>query len=130
MTGEAGLSRFCSGRGRQRTRARINGERGPDAEYWLLARPSLADPAELAYYLCHAPKRVSLAELIRVAGARWAIEETFQAAKGQTGLDHYQVRQYTGWYRHITLLMLAHASLTVTQAERGPWAESTASSSR
>ncbi|RGE21039.1 hypothetical protein D1J51_07370 [Leucobacter sp. wl10] len=44
-----------------------------------------------------------LAELVRVADARWVIEETFQAAKGQTGLDHYHVRQYTGCYRHITL---------------------------
>lgn len=100
-------------------RARINGGRDPDAEYWLLARRSLTDPDELAYYLCHAPKRVSLADLVRVAGARWAIEETFQTAKGQTGLDHYQVRQYTGWYRHITLSMLAHAFLTVTRSKRG-----------
>jgi SRSO17 transposase len=100
-------------------RARINGARDPDAEYWLLARRSLTDPSELAYYLCHTPKRVSLGELVRVAGARWAIEETFQTAKGQTGLDHYQVRQYTGWYRHITLSMLAHAFLTVIRSKRG-----------
>lgn len=100
-------------------RARINGERDADAEHWLLARRSLTDPDELAYYLCHAPKRVSLAELVRVAGARWATEETFQTAKGQTGLDHYQVRQYTGWYRHVTLSMLAHAFLTVTRSKRG-----------
>lgn len=110
-------------------RARINGERDPDAEYWLLARRSLTDPDELAYYLCHAPKRIGLADLVRVAGARWAIEETFQTAKGQTGLDHYQVRQYTGWYRHITLSMLAHAFLTVTRSKRGLPAP-TANSSR
>jgi hypothetical protein len=54
-----------------------------------------------------------------VAGARWAIEETFQAAKGETGLDHYQVRQYTGWYRHITLSMLAHVFLTVIRSKKG-----------
>ena len=100
-------------------RARINGARDPDVEYWLLARRSLTDPSGLAYYLCHAPKRASLGELVRIAGARWAIEETFQTAKGQTGLDHYQVRQYTGWYRHITLSMLAHAFLTVTRSKRG-----------
>jgi len=47
------------------------------------------------------------------------IEETFQTAKGETGLDHYQVRQWTGWYRHITLSMLAHAFLTVTQSKKG-----------
>ena len=100
-------------------RARINGARDPDAEYWVLARRSLTDPTELAYYLCHAPKRVSLGDLVRVAGARWAIEETFQTAKGQTGLDHYQVRQYTGWYRHITLSMLAHAFLTMIRSKKG-----------
>jgi SRSO17 transposase len=109
-------------------RARINGERDPDAEYWLLARRSLTDPTEYAYYLCHGPRHVSLAELVRVAGARWAIEETFQTAKGQTGLDHYQVRQYTGWYRHITLSMLAHAFLTVTRSKRGLTVQATTSS--
>ncbi len=61
----------------------------------------------------------ALMELVTVAGSRWAIEETFQTAEGETGLDHYQVRQWTGWYRHITLSMLAHAFLTVTQSKRG-----------
>jgi SRSO17 transposase len=50
-----------------------------------------------------------LRELARVAGVRWAIEETFQTAKNEVGLDHYQVRRYGGWYRHVTLAMLAHA---------------------
>lgn len=100
-------------------RARINGARDPDAEYWLLARRSLTDKADIAYYLTHGPKRVALADLARAAGARWAIEESFQTSKGQTGLDHYQVRQYTGWYRHITLSMLAHAFLTVTRSKKG-----------
>lgn len=100
-------------------RARINGARDPQAEHWLLARRSLTDPTDMAYYICHGPARVSLAELVRVAGARWAIEETFQTAKGETGLDYYQVRQWTGWYRHITLSMLAHAFLTVTRSKRG-----------
>lgn len=97
-------------------RARVNGMLHPAGEYWLLARRSLSDPTEIAYYLCYGPRRVSLAELARIAGTRWSIEETFQTAKGQTGLDQYQVRQYTGWYRHITLAMLAHAFLTVTRA--------------
>ena len=87
--------------------------------YWLLVRRSLTDPDDLAYYLCHGPERTSLRELVRVAGARWAIEETFQSAKGQVGLDQYQVRRYDSWYRHITLAMLAHAFLTVTTAEAG-----------
>jgi SRSO17 transposase len=100
-------------------RVRVHGVNHPDAVYWLLARRSLSDPTDLAYYLCHAPARTSLAELVTVAGTRWAIEETFQTSKGQTGLDHYQVRQYTGWYRHITLSMLAHAFLTVTRSKKG-----------
>lgn len=87
--------------------------------YWLLVRRSLVDPHDLAYYLCHGPERTPLRELVRAAGARWAIEETFQTAKGQVGLDQYQVRRYDSWYRHITLAMLAHAFLTVTTAEAG-----------
>ena len=110
-------------------RARINGARDSDAEYWLLARRSLADPTDIAYYLTHGPKRVALADLARAAGARWAIEESFQTSKGQTGLDHYQVRQYTGWYRHITLSMLAHAFLTVTRSKKGANIQATAISS-
>jgi SRSO17 transposase len=110
-------------------RARINGTNDPDVEYWLLARRSLADPAEIAYYLTHGPKRISLAELAAAAGARWAIEESFQTSKGQTGLDHYQVRQYTGWYRHITLSMLAHAFLTDTRSKKGAFIQATATSS-
>ena len=54
---------------------------------------------------------------MRIAGARWAIEECFQTAKGEVGLDQYQVRRYDAWYRHITLAMLAHAFLTVTRAD-------------
>ncbi len=57
-----------------------------------------------------------MATLVAVAGTRWAIEETFQTGKGEVGLEHYQVRRYDGWYRHITLAMLAHAFLTVTRA--------------
>lgn len=97
--------------------------------YWLLVRRSLSDPTDLAHYLCHGPENTPLRELVRVAGARWAIEETFQTAKGQVGLDQYQVRRYDSWYRHITLAMLAHAFLTVTTADAaqkgGPAAGST-----
>ena len=86
------------------------------ASYWLLVRRSLTDPTDLAYYLCYGPEHTPLRELVRVAGARWAIEESFQTAKGQVGLDQYQVRRHDSWYRHITLAMLAHAFLTVTTA--------------
>jgi SRSO17 transposase len=104
----------------------------PEGGYWLLVRRSIADPSDLAYYLCHGPAQTPLRELVRVAGARWAIEETFQTAKGQVGLDQYQVRRYDSWYRHITLAMLAHAFLTITTsstAKGGP-APTPASSSR
>ena len=83
--------------------------------YWVLVRRSLAD-GELAHYLCFCSPEASLADLVDVAGRRWAIEESFQTAKGQVGLDQYQVRRYDAWYRHITLACLAHAYLTVTRA--------------
>ena len=83
---------------------------------WLLIRRSLNDPDELAFYLCAGPPTTTIDQLITVAGARWAIEVCFQQAKTDTGLDHYQVRRYQPWYRHITLAMLAHAYLAVTAA--------------
>lgn len=55
-------------------------------------------------------------ELVRVAGARWTVECNFQQAKGETGLDHYEVRRYDAWYRHVTLAMLAHAFLAAMRA--------------
>ena len=100
-------------------RTRVRGINHPDSVYYLMARRSRSDPTDLAYYLCHTRARTSLTQLATVAGSRWAIEETFQTAKGETGLDHYQVRQWTGWYRHITLSMLAHAFLTVTRSKKG-----------
>lgn len=87
---------------------------------WLLARRALTPNSkgefEIAYYLCCAPTGTSDDELIRVAGARWAVEDCFQTAKTEVGLDHYQVRRYDAWYRHITLAMLAHTYLAVTAA--------------
>jgi len=83
---------------------------------WLLIRRH-PRTGELAYYLCWAPGLVALHRLVRVAGTRWAVEESFQAAKGQVGLDHYQVRSWTGWHRHTVLAMLALAILTVLVAD-------------
>ncbi|MCA1821342.1 MAG: IS701 family transposase, partial [Pseudonocardia sp.] len=83
-------------------------------DHLLLVRRSISKPSELAYYLCRSSVPVPLAELVRVAGSRWGVEETFQFAKNETGLDHYQLRRYDAWYRHITLSMLAAASLAVT----------------
>ena len=83
---------------------------------WLLVRRSRRD-GELAFYACYGPAGTSLVGLVRVAGTRWAIEEGFQQAKGEVGLDHYEVRRWPGWYRHITLALLAHAFLVVTRAQ-------------
>ena len=90
--------------------------------YWLLVRRSIGQPEELAYYVCYGPAETTLEELVRVAGIRWAIEECFEEAKGLVGLDQYEVRKWEGWYRHITLAMLAHAYLAVVrlQANAGP----------
>lgn len=85
-------------------------------ERWLLLRRSIAKPNELAYYAVFAPEVTTLAAMVRAAGSRWAIEECFETAKGEVGLDHYEVRSWTGWYRHMTLAMLAHAYLTVVKA--------------
>src|SRR5690348_1285734 len=90
----------------------------------LLVRRSLAPgekgELELAFFLCWSPRPVTLAELAAVAGARWAVEDCFAEAKNETGLDHYQVRRYRAWYRHITLSMLAHAFLAVTARSAWP----------
>ena len=90
----------------------------------LLIRRSLGEKQELAFYLTSAPPGTTLADLVRVAGTRWTIEECFEAAKGEVGLDQYEVRSWTGWHRHITLAMLALAYLTVLRKAaiggRGP----------
>ncbi|SFK43124.1 hypothetical protein SAMN05216275_1251 [Streptosporangium canum] len=89
--------------------------REPGAGHWLLARRSISNPGDLAYYICFADERTHMEELVRVAGSRWAVEECFQAAKNETGLDHYQVRGYRAWYRHITLCMAASVFLVRLQ---------------
>jgi SRSO17 transposase len=74
------------------------------------------DPAELAYYLAYGPKETPVHELIRIAGRRWSVEDSFEAAKGEVGLDEYEVRKWDGWHRHITLCLLAHAFLVVMRS--------------
>jgi SRSO17 transposase len=96
-------------------RAAIRPLREPGRGHWLLVRRSLTD-GELAYYVCYGPAETSLAELVGVAGVRWTVECGFQQGKGETGLDHYQVRRYQAWYRHVTLSMLAQAFLAVQRA--------------
>ena len=84
---------------------------------WLLIRRNLSDPGKRAYYRVSGPASTTLAEAVRVAGGRWRIEEGLEEAKGEVGLDQYEVRGYRAWYRHITLALLAHAVLVVTQAQ-------------
>ena len=112
-----------------------DGSKGPRLYGWaliatggdrrhLLVRRSLGRNEKgehaLAFFLCYAPSGVTLAELAAVAGARWAVEDCFAEAKNETGLDHYQVRKWDAWYRHVTLSMLAHAFLAVTAREHRP----------
>jgi SRSO17 transposase len=84
---------------------------------WLLLRRKVDKPTELAYYRVFVPARASLEEVVKVAGTRWAVEECFETAKGEVGLDQYEVRSWSGWYRHITLALLAHAYLTVVRTQ-------------
>jgi SRSO17 transposase len=88
----------------------------PGWRRWLLVRRSIITPKELTTYIVFARQETMLAEVVRVAGTRWTIESGFEAAKGEVGLDHYEVRSWTGWYRHITLAMWALALLTVMRA--------------
>jgi SRSO17 transposase len=83
--------------------------------WWLLVRRH-CDTGELAFYRCYSPQLVPLRELVRVAGRRWTVEESFQAGKGLAGLDEHQVRRWTSWQRWTLLAMLAHALLAVIAA--------------
>nr|NIN68046.1 IS701 family transposase [Anaerolineae bacterium]NIN98134.1 IS701 family transposase [Anaerolineae bacterium] len=65
----------------------------PGKGYWLLVRRSIEKPDELAYYVCYGPAQTTIEELVRVAGTRWIIEEGFEEAKGEVGLDQYEVRK-------------------------------------
>lgn len=85
--------------------------------YWLLARRSRTDPEDIAYYACYGPRRSGTADLAWAAGSRWHIEEAIQQAKGEAGLDQYQVRSWRAWYAHVTLSMLALAWLSASRAQ-------------
>ena len=105
------------------------GAQGPRLDDWacLPLRPALQEGwvhalllrrhpnriQEVAYYLVYAPVAWPLAEMVRAAGSRWTIEEMFKLATGQVGLDHYEVRSWLGWHRHITLALVALAALAV-----------------
>jgi SRSO17 transposase len=82
-----------------------------DGQHFLLIRRSIADPQELRYYFVFAPPGTTLPQMVQASGARWHIEEDFENGK-DLGLDHYEVRSYVGWYRHVTLVLLAAAYLS------------------
>jgi len=82
---------------------------------WLLLQQDLEDPTDRAYYLAFGPADTTEAALLRVCGCRWQIEEGFAQAKGEVGLDQYEVRTWTAWHRFVTLCLLAHAYLVVTR---------------
>lgn len=88
----------------------------PEWGHWLLVRRSVAKPEELAYYVVFGPAGTPLPEAVQVAGTRWAVEETIETSKGEVGLDQYEVRHWTPWYRYLTLALLAHAYLCVLRA--------------
>ena len=95
----------------------------PEQEGWqrcLVVRRSLVEgekPADLAYVLVFAPCGTTLQELVAPIGTRWTVEQWFEEGKGEVGLDEYEVRSWHGWFRHITLSMLAHAFLMVLRMQ-------------
>src|SRR5918995_496236 len=82
---------------------------------WLLVRKSTDDPEDLGFYQAYSPEGTTVEELVRICQERWAVEECFAEAKGEVGLDHYEVRRWDSWHRHVTLCLLAHAFLVVVR---------------
>jgi SRSO17 transposase len=107
------------------SRVRLFGLQQSPWEHWLLIRRSRRDPKQRAYYIVFAPIETSLAELAGVAGLRWTIEECFERAKDDLGLDHCEARSWTGWHRHMTLCMAALAFLSKLSADlrRAAWSK-------
>jgi SRSO17 transposase len=87
---------------------------------WLLIRRSVSDPTEVAYFACGGPPETTLEDLVRVAGARWSIEDCFELGKGDCGLDEYEVRSWRGWHRHTVLSLFALAAVAVIRARVRP----------
>jgi hypothetical protein len=91
----------------------------PDAKRgmrrWLLVRRSPEGPEDLSFYQAYGPDGTTVEELVRVCQERWTVEECFAEAKGEVGLDHYEVRRWDAWHRHITICLLAHAFLALTR---------------
>ena len=86
-----------------------------DMRRWLLLRTSTNDPEDRDFYQAYGPEGTPVEELVRICQGRWAVEQCFAEAKGEVGMDHYEVRRWDSWYRHITLCLLAHAFLVVVR---------------
>lgn len=89
---------------------RVTESRGglPAAELWLIIRRNLEDPSEIKYFFSNAPLNTPLEEFVRISGMRWPIETIFEEAKGEVGMDHYEMRSWLGWHHHMLLVSLAH----------------------
>jgi SRSO17 transposase len=85
----------------------------PHPEVWLLVEWPPGQPEPTKYFLCHLPQDHTLRRLVRLVKSRWKIEQDYQQLKEELGLDHYEGRNWTGWHHHVTLVMLAHAFLTL-----------------
>lgn len=111
-------------------RVRLMRLQQPPWDHWLLVRRHPSKPDQLAYYVVFGPADTTLATLARIAGRRWAIEECFEVAKQEVGLADYEIRSRHGWYRHITLAMLALAFLAAMRVKLKAAAAVTASSKK
>ncbi len=92
---------------------------------WLLVRRNTDEPEDLGFYQAYGPEGAQIEKLVRVCQDRWAVEQCFAEAKGEeVGMDHYEVRKWGAWHRHVTLCLLAHAFLVVVRSsverEEGP----------
>jgi hypothetical protein len=104
----------------------------PGPEVWVLLRykvTALAEEPKVKFYLSNAPADTPLEKLVRVSGMRWPIESSFEEAKGELGMDQYELRFWPGWHHHMTLVILAHHFLVrlqqrLNQREGGPKAGS------
>jgi hypothetical protein len=92
----------------------------PRISQWVLARRNVTDPTEMAYYHVYAASTTPLTEVVPVVGTRWVIESGFAQAKGEVGLDQYQVRSWPGWYRAITLALVGYGYLAILRAMAPP----------
>ena len=101
---------------------KMNAEVPEGWQAWILVRRSISDPSEIGYYRVCAPKETTLQLIVQVAGQRWKVEEAIERAKSECGLDQYEVRSWTGWYRHVTLSLVAQlcATLMAEQANAEP----------